>query len=247
MSTEDETQGSRGILSIDADAVAVDAVADDRVGIGGDAVADDELIRSGRDASATRRALVRAARRRFATDGYRATTVRQIAADAGVNVALINRYFVSKEGLFEACMLRTSDELDTQTPSRPSDIAGVIERLVGHVVDAPNGDDPLQLLLLLRSSGDENADRIRRRTLEHFTRRLASAAGWSADDPTTSPVLLRAQLAIAAMLGVVMFRTSAAVEPVASAGADELAAPLGQLFESLLGDSDSTGTSTSTS
>ncbi len=78
--------------------------------------ADDELVRSGRDAAATRRALVRAARRRFATDGYRATTVRQIAADAGVNVALINRYFESKEGLFEACMMRTSDELDTQSP-----------------------------------------------------------------------------------------------------------------------------------
>ena len=61
------------------------------------AAADGELIRSGRDAKATRRALVRAARRRFATDGYRATTVRQIASDVGVNVALINRYFVSKE------------------------------------------------------------------------------------------------------------------------------------------------------
>ncbi|UFS58625.1 TetR/AcrR family transcriptional regulator [Subtercola endophyticus] len=198
--------------------------------------ADDELIRSGRDAAATRRALVRAARRRFATDGYRATTVRQIAADAGVNVALINRYFVSKEGLFEACMLRTSDELDTQTraPDRPSNIAEVIESLIEHVVNAPDGDDPLQLLLLLRSSGDENADRIRRRTMEHFTQQLAAAAGWRADDPTTAPILLRAQLAIATMLGVVMLRTSAAVQPVASAGADDLSGPLGQVFQALL-------------
>ncbi len=197
--------------------------------------ADDEPIRSGRDAEATRRALVRAARRRFATDGYRATTVRQIAADAGVNVALINRYFVSKDGLFEACMARTSDELDTQTeaPTRPTDIDGVIDRLIAHVVNAPNGDDPLQLLLLLRSSGDENADRIRRNTLEHFTEKLAAAAGWNADDPTTAPLLLRAQLAIATMLGVVMLRASAGVEPVASAGHDELAGPLNQLFRTL--------------
>jgi AcrR family transcriptional regulator len=200
--------------------------------------ADDELLRSGRDALATQRALVRAARRRFATDGYRATTVRQIAADAGVNVALINRYFVSKDGLFEACMLRTSDELDTETPNRSSGFDDVIERLVAHVVNAPDGDDPLQLLLLLRSSGDENADRIRRRTLEHFTQRLAAAAGWNADDPDTAPVLLRAQLAIATMLGVVMLRTSAAVQPVASAGADELSGPLGQVFRVLLADPD---------
>lgn len=195
---------------------------------------DDELIRSGRDATATQRALVRAARRRFATEGYRATTVRQIAADAGVNVALINRYFSSKEGLFEACMMRTSDELDTQTPARTSGVDGVIERLLEHVVTALDADDPLQLLLLFRSSGDEKADLIRRKTLEHFTRRLAAAAGWSDDDPDTGPILLRAQLAIAMAMGVTMLRTSAGVEPVASASAAELAAPLGQVFEYLL-------------
>jgi AcrR family transcriptional regulator len=194
---------------------------------------DDELLRSGRDAAVTRRALVRAARRRFATEGYRAATVRQIASDAGVNVALINRYFVSKEGLFEACMMRTSDELDSQTPTRDG-IDHVIDRLVGHAVRAPDGDDPLQLLLLLRSSGDESADRIRRQTLEHFTRRLAAAAGWNADDPATAGLLLRAQLAIATLLGVVMLRTSAGTEPIASAGPDDLGAALVQAFRALL-------------
>jgi AcrR family transcriptional regulator len=198
--------------------------------------ADDEIVRSGRDAEATKRALVRAARRRFATEGYRATTVRQIAADVGVNVALINRYFVSKDGLFEACMLRTSDELATRSTVPATTPAEVIERLIAHALNAPNGDDPLQLLLLLRSSGDENADRIRRRTLEHFTRKLAGASGWSPDDPTTEPVLLKAQLAIATMLGVVMLRTSAAVEPVASATAEELAGPLREVLRVLLDD-----------
>jgi AcrR family transcriptional regulator len=196
--------------------------------------ADDELVRSGRDAALTRRALVRAARRRFATEGYRATTVRQIAADAGVNVALINRYFVSKEGLFEACMLRTSDELDSQSSPRSKSVDEVIERLIGHAINSPDSDNPLQLLLLLRSSGDDNADRIRRNTLEHFTRKLAAAAGWNADDPDTEPVLLNAQLAIATMLGVVMLRTSAAVQPVASASADDLTEPLGRMLRVLL-------------
>jgi AcrR family transcriptional regulator len=195
---------------------------------------DDELIRSGRDASATQRALVRAARRRFATDGYRATTVRQIAADAGVNVALINRYFSSKEGLFEACMVRTSDELDTQTPARTLGMDYVIERLIEHVVNAPDADDPLQLLLLLRSSGDENADLIRRRTLEHFTRRLAAAAGWRDEDPDSAPILLRAQLAIAMGMGVIMLRTSAVAEPIASASPAELTSALGETFRNLL-------------
>jgi AcrR family transcriptional regulator len=199
-----------------------------------ESLVDDELVRSGRDAAVTKRALIRAARRRFATDGYRATTVRQIAADAGVNVALINRYFASKDGLFEACMLSTSDELESRTPAAATGVHEVIERLIGHVMNAPDRDEPLQLLLLMRSSGDENADRIRRSTLEHFTRQLAGAAGWRADDESTADILLRAQLAIAAMLGVVMLRTSAAVEPVASAGTEELTAPLRQVMTVLL-------------
>ncbi|MFP3580980.1 TetR family transcriptional regulator [Arthrobacter sp. SIMBA_036] len=193
---------------------------------------DEELVRSGRDADITRRALVRAARRRFATEGYRATTVRHIAADVGVNVALISRYFGSKEGLFEACMNRTFDELDPRT--RPAGVDEVIARLISHVAEAPNPDDPLQLLLLLRSSGDESADAIRRKTLEAYTEKLAEAAGWSADDPASQPLLLRAQMAIATMLGLVMLRTSTEVQPLTTASAAELAEPLEQVLRALL-------------
>jgi len=194
----------------------------------------DEHVRTGRDSAATRRALIRAARRRFATEGYRATTVRQIAGDAGVNVALINRYFLSKEGLFEACMLSTSDELGPEARATPATLDDVIGRLVMHAVRGPDSDNPLQLLLLLRSSGDEQADLVRRKTLERFTRGLAAAAGWHADDSATDPILLRAQLAIATMLGVVALRTSTATEPIASADADTLSGPLEEIFRTLL-------------
>src|SRR3954453_20292032 len=147
----------------------------------------DDPVRHGRDADVTRQALARAARRRFATEGYRATTVRHIAADAGVNVALIHRYFGSKEGLFEACLNRTVDELGPPRVPGAMPLEDVIARLVAHVADSPDADDPLQLLLLLRSSGDENADRIRPRTLETFTEQLARSAGWNRGDPSTEP------------------------------------------------------------
>lgn len=206
--------------------------------------ADDELVRTGKDATATRRALVRAARRRFAVDGYRAATVRHIAADAGVNVALINRYFGSKEGLFEACMNRTADELNpedvatgpaatTGTEKRP-DIGAVIDRIVAHAVNSDDTDDPLRLLLLLRSSGDENADLIRRRTLESYTERIALSAGWTAGDSATDHLLLRAQMAIGTLLGMVMLRASAKVQPLSAATRDELAGPLSQVLRTLL-------------
>ncbi|GAA3163585.1 TetR family transcriptional regulator [Nonomuraea salmonea] len=69
-----------------------------------------EVVRR-RDAARTRQRLLDAALKRFAHDGYAATTVRDITDDAGVNVALVNRYFQSKEGLFEACLEAASEEL----------------------------------------------------------------------------------------------------------------------------------------
>jgi AcrR family transcriptional regulator len=56
----------------------------------------------GRDATRTRADLLAAARRRFGSDGYDRTTVRAIAADVGVDPALVIRYFGSKQELFAA-------------------------------------------------------------------------------------------------------------------------------------------------
>ena len=53
-----------------------------------------------RDAAATREAILQAATRRFTTEGYQRAGAREIAADAGVTAALVNRYFGSKVKLF---------------------------------------------------------------------------------------------------------------------------------------------------
>lgn len=48
-----------------------------------------------------------AARKVFLTNGYEGTKTRQIAEEAGVNLALVNYYFRSKEQLFKAIYLET--------------------------------------------------------------------------------------------------------------------------------------------
>jgi len=185
-----------------------------------------------RDADATRDTLLRAARRRFAANGYASTTVRDIAGDAGVNVALINRYFTSKEGLFEACLTWAAKDLD-----RPAGAS--LERLLEtflSIVAAPAGaDQSVQIMLLLRSSADERADEIRRSTLRTFTERIASIAGWTPTGDGGDDLLIRAQLAMCAGLGIVMLRTSTSVEPMNSATAEELREPLRDVFSALLG------------
>lgn len=57
-----------------------------------------------RDAQATRAAILASAKAQFALAGYEGAFLKEIAADAGVDAALINRYFGGKQGLFEAVL-----------------------------------------------------------------------------------------------------------------------------------------------
>lgn len=59
-----------------------------------------------RDAEATRKAILEAAEVHFARSGYESSYLRDIAVDAGVDAALINRYFGGKEGLFAEVLKR---------------------------------------------------------------------------------------------------------------------------------------------
>ena len=73
---------------------------------------------------ATRRAVLEAAIRRFAADGYRAATVADIARDAGVGGTAAYSYFPNKEALFLAAV----DE----------DVAAVVEESFARTMDAPH-------------------------------------------------------------------------------------------------------------
>ena len=56
-------------------------------------------------------AIIDIAEKLFAENGYDATSVRDIAHDAGINVAMISYYFGSKEKLMEALFERKSTNI----------------------------------------------------------------------------------------------------------------------------------------
>ncbi|OZF33277.1 TetR family transcriptional regulator [Rhodococcus sp. 14-2496-1d] len=56
--------------------------------------------RQARSATATRARILDAARAQFAADGYDRTTMRSVAATAGVDAAMVVRYYRTKEALF---------------------------------------------------------------------------------------------------------------------------------------------------
>ncbi len=187
-----------------------------------------------RDARETRRLLVEAARQRFARDGYAATTVRQIADDVGVNVALINRYFESKEGLFEACLASAASAL-SESADHVAAVEQLAETISRYVIDTTDeAGVRAALLLLLRSSGDTRAEEMRVATLRGYGERLAALAGWEPGQQGAQDLLLRAQLVLATAIGIVVLRTSARIGPLASARVNELYRPLSDLIDTLL-------------
>jgi len=183
-----------------------------------------------RNAAQTRQLLLDVARLRFIRDGYAATTVRDIADDAGVNVALINRYFTSKEGLFEACLGSAVADLSKGTDNLTLD--DIATRMVRRIT-GPADDNKLQesLLMLLRTSGDERIDEMRRAVLEGVSRKLAAAGG--AEQPD-DPVLLRAQVILATAIGISVLRASFKLMPLASADEHELLGPVTDVINAML-------------
>ena len=61
--------------------------------------------RPSRNAGDTRARILAAARVRFSMDAYENVGTRDIAADAGVDAALVNRYFGGKEKLFDEAIV----------------------------------------------------------------------------------------------------------------------------------------------
>ena len=66
-----------------------------------EALSDWECVPSRRESKkdATRRALIKAAKRRFSTQGFEATTIDELCADASVGRRTFFRYFANKEAL----------------------------------------------------------------------------------------------------------------------------------------------------
>ncbi|WP_433622173.1 TetR/AcrR family transcriptional regulator [Nocardia sp. CA-120079] len=181
-----------------------------------------------RDSARTRQRLLDAARHRFARNGYAGTPVREVADEAGVNVALINRYFGSKEGLFAACLTEAIDGLRRATVDTPQHM---LPSIIAMEVADPGHYE--HLLLLVRSSGDERADEIRSAVLRDYGEALAARAGWQPDAPNGEDLLLRAQLILGTAIGMALLRSSG-LRPLASVPEESLVTPLRDLVNAAL-------------
>ncbi len=74
--------------------------------------------------------ILEAAEKLFAELGYEATSTRHIAKEAGANMAMINYYFGSKEGVFMEIMSKRIADFNTQLTSITQDRLSGMEKLL---------------------------------------------------------------------------------------------------------------------
>ncbi|GGN92848.1 hypothetical protein GCM10011579_091150 [Streptomyces albiflavescens] len=125
----------------------------------------------------SRQAIMRSAADLFAELGYRNTSLRAVAADAGCDPALIGHYFASKEVLYDAVVAETVRPAGVFREAIGRRDPGAAEWLLRHAVT--DWGDPVQrrrILGVLRSALDLPAAR------ERFTQSLVPEGIAGADE-----------------------------------------------------------------
>ena len=165
----------------------------------------------------TRSAILTAARKRFAMDGFERTTIRAVAADAGIDPSMVMRYYGSKDGLFSA-----ATDIQLHLP----DLTGVDrdrlgEALIRHWVELWEGALSDQVMIVLLRSAITNEEAAQQlRTI--FTAQVMQAVAHVVDDPAEAST--RAGLVSSQMLGLALTRYILQLPPVAELDQDTLIA-----------------------
>ena len=180
----------------------------------------DEIKRGRRPGpSTTRDAILTAARERFSEQGYDRVRMRDVAADAGVDVALVTYHFGSKDGLFAAAL-----EMPLPMATLMADVLehGEIddfgERFLRRVLelwDDERTGGPLVALVRSAMSHPPARDRLSEFVQSELLARIA--ARLDAPDARQRAALFGSQL-----IGLLLYRHVLHVEPVASMDPEEL-------------------------
>lgn len=179
------------------------------------------MPRTGRrpGAGGTREAILTAARSHFSSIGFEGGTIRGIAAEAGVDPALVLHYFGSKEGVFRAAVDFPVDPALFLPQLLAPGLDGLGERLVRFFLDTWDSPAGSPLLGVIRSvvASESAAAMLREFVSREVLGRLAEAL--ELDQPQ-----LRASLAASQLIGLAMLRYVVKIEPIASAPSDQVAA-----------------------
>jgi AcrR family transcriptional regulator len=176
------------------------------------------------DAEASRQALLEAGGALFDERGYAAATVREIGERAGVDAALIARYFGGKEGLYLAAIARQEGRGHI-----PADPARALEHMLARA-DA-HGNGPIGRAMVSPGLPDAIREQVRAIVGRYAVQPIAAelAAGGTPDPE------LRAELLVALSVGVALTRGGGTLPVLADAPLEDVLGVLRPLVDALRG------------
>ena len=168
----------------------------------------------------------------FGEHGFRQTTIRVIAARAGVSAALVIHHFGSKDGLREACDAYVTDLIDRETAHAatelaPSDMLAMMARRPEFTFLAP-------YLVKALIEGGDFADRLFDRLIEDMEKYLQATVDAGIARPTGNE-RTRAEMVTLIKLGLLVFAPyvvprDTPADRVLQLAADRLTLPALELF-----------------
>lgn len=169
----------------------------------------------------TQERLLTEARRLLWSRGYSNVSLREIAQGAGVDVALISRYFGGKRGLFEATLSDAFDVPDIH------DEAALLDLVVELFMHTPRGESamPSSLQLIQTNANDpEVGGMVRAAQSDGMQSKLEEILGDR----------MRAALFMSVLMGFAMAEKTLKLEGIAPPGSRAFEAQLRHLITSAL-------------
>ncbi len=174
-------------------------------------------------ASDTRDRILASARELFARNGIDKTSIRAIAADAGVDPALVHHYFGTKTQLFAAAIHIPIDPMQVIRPLQQvpvEEIAYVLPTLLLPLSDSELGKGFIATLRSILAGNDVS---LVRSFLQEV---IAAEVGARVDNPPGSG-RIRVQFVASQLVGVVMARYILELDPFKSLPVDQIAETIG--------------------
>jgi AcrR family transcriptional regulator len=180
------------------------------------------------NAEAARAALLNAAAALFEERGFDATTTREVGERAGVDAAMIKRYYGSKEGLYIATL---ADAREPTTGLTPATLLG---RLLGK--SDQRRHTPMTVSMVSPSLNDSVRAHIEGFIADQLTRPFSQWVTGTANpagddvDPGTE---LRAEMLVAMCVGIALSRASGTMRTLSNADPKTIEAILEPVFNAL--------------
>ncbi len=187
--------------------------------------------RSGRrpGPTTTREEIAEAARRQFAELGYDRATLRGIAGEAGVDAALVVRFYGSKDALFREVMALPPAVAAAMASLADGPTATIGRRLAEVIVGMLENPRSRAVVLgrIRSASSHPDAAALVRETVTRDVGRLVAAV--TDDEPETRAVLVGSQI-----VGLALARHVVRVEPLASLPAADVIDYIAPTFQHYL-------------